>query len=246
MTKAIISFFKYMLISIILLFNNVDIRANECKQCHFEQYTIYGNSIHAKHMECSDCHNRTLKEIIHPPESFNKVNCNICHDTINKHGSGSSRDRPNCYDCHSKHLILPSHNQNSSVNYRNLKFTCKKCHEYVLQDKTYLMFLPSFILSSHIKQNASMAYDRYNCIGCHQGMASHGHKVSITNERCSNCHKSIGKTKIFLGSFHKRFDILEQPFESIAGVMYQLFILISIVIFVLIISKTNSKRKKEL
>lgn len=218
------------------------VSAAECKECHLNQFYLYQKSIHANYVECIDCH-----KMIHNDQNISSpiyptVKCNNCHYIQNKHGVGSLKERPQCVDCHNKHLILSHRDAESSVNRQNFRFTCSRCHQDQFQETNYLMFLPSFIIRSHKKQEISKNYSRSDCIGCHQGKAVHGNDSLLSQNRCDICHKPLGKSSIYLGSFHKKFNIKNQPFESVAAILYQLILLFSIFIsLTVVVIKKGSK-----
>ncbi|NOY57597.1 MAG: hypothetical protein GXO75_01510 [Calditrichaeota bacterium] len=119
-----------------------------CSQCHFGVYEQFKNSIHSplrtktkkKLPTCYDCHQaHTIQRI--DKKSFRQQilgECGDCHKTesetyfttyhgkVSKLGSGKTAK---CSDCHGSHNILPPEDPKSTLSYKNIIQTCKKCHK---------------------------------------------------------------------------------------------------------------------
>lgn len=134
---------------------NID---NTCGQCHVDQLTEYGTSIHARALlhgvlesaTCTDCHGE--HQILHPDSAYLVAShdvCIGCHTDpklIRKYGLSENvvstyvdsyhglsiqlgkKNAATCGSCHENHRILPSRDPLSSVNKQNLVNTCRKCH----------------------------------------------------------------------------------------------------------------------
>jgi len=123
-----------------------------------------------------------------------------------KHGQAfmaAKPNAPNCYGCHTRHYVFGKRDKRSTVNRANLVTTCGACHKERKID-TLLGRLATFRLQAHRKGDLSFAYDRDNCIDCHQGNAVHGERVS--EAPCARCHDTTKKIKgvalAGLGPFH--------------------------------------------
>jgi cytochrome b subunit of formate dehydrogenase len=99
---------------------------------------IYDQSIHAD-LSCVDCHTDLagIKDYPHA-EELKLVDCGTCHEDVQAEYSKSMHGlkfihmeelAPHCWDCHTKHDILPSSNPKSSTYFQNLPNTCCGCHE---------------------------------------------------------------------------------------------------------------------
>jgi cytochrome b subunit of formate dehydrogenase len=100
-----------------------------------------------------------------------------------------------CSDCHTAHKVLPKSNPESTVAYKNVPNTCRKCHEGIFNQ---------FETSTHGKLWASGATRGPVCVTCH---TAHGirstESVSFREgiaSGCSNCHAK--KAPTYQDSFH--------------------------------------------
>ena len=82
----------------------------------------------------------------------------------------------------------------------------------------YLSWFPSLQVVSHGKQDLSRAYDRSNCLGCHQGAGAHGEKKPINDQDCTRCHNDL------IGFIHPKADSAKQPGILASAWIYQLFL----------------------
>ncbi len=207
----------------------------------------FRTSAHAQELSCLDCHTGVVDERHQLTAGSGAVDCAQCHDQENRHGLHGLENRPKCYACHTRHRILASKNKHSSVNPGQLRNTCRACHPAECGETDYLSFLPSLQLSSHKKQDFGRDYSRLNCIGCHQGMASHGEDEIIDEQSCYKCHRSRQDASSLLGYIHPRADRLMQPGTFTAAVIYQIaavFLLIGgFGYFIRIIAGNSSKGK---
>ncbi len=121
--------------------------AATCGNCHRGIFNKFTQSIHSPLVNdtekplptCSDCHSsHTIKE--HQKSAFvHQVTsqCGNCHKELAEtyfetmHGKAYTLgylDAAKCSDCHGSHNILAVDDPHSSVGYRNIVSTCKKCH----------------------------------------------------------------------------------------------------------------------
>jgi hypothetical protein len=122
------------------------------------------------------------------------------------------------------HGILEKENALSSVYPENLKETCKKCHPVECGQTDYLSWLPSIQIASHKKQDFSRAYEKGNCLGCHQGMAAHGEEEPINDQGCYTCHLyQKGQSRLW-GYIHPRADFKKRPTIFVAAIISLLFL----------------------
>ena len=210
----------------------------DCFDCHGEEsqesslkipLRAFKTSAHAKELSCLDCHTGVVDDNHQETVGSGAVDCGQCHDQENRHGLQGLENRPKCYSCHTRHRILASKNEHSSVNPEQLRHTCQTCHPIECGSKNYLSFLPSLQLSSHKKQDFAGNYSRLNCIGCHQGMASHGEDKIISEENCHTCHRSGQDASLLMGYIHPQADYYKQPGIFAAGVIYQIAAVILII-----------------
>lgn len=210
----------------------------DCINCHGEKsqessFQIpvgdFKTSAHAKELSCLDCHTRVVDDSHQETAGSGAVDCGQCHDQENRHGLQGLENRPKCFSCHTRHRILAPEDENSSVNPRQLKYTCQNCHPVECGQTDYLSFLPSLQLSSHKKQDFGRDYSRFNCIGCHQGVASHGQDEIISKQNCHKCHRSRQDASLLMGYIHPMADRLKQPGIFTAAVIYQIAVVILLI-----------------
>ncbi len=139
---------------LILNHKNPDSSVNEknipatCSTCHRGIYMEYRDSVHfsvdKRKMNdlptCTTCHtthkisdvkmDKFMKEVTHT--------CGSCHKDLSKsymntmHGKTYQlgyQKSAKCSDCHNSHHILKVDDPESSVGYKNIVNTCRKCHE---------------------------------------------------------------------------------------------------------------------
>ncbi len=170
----------------------------------------YDYSSHAG-FECIDCHS-SIEDVPHE-ENLPPVNCVTCHEEAGEvykwHGrlkAGEDPDIPDCADCHGKHDILNSAENNSRINPRNLPQTCGSCHENldIIKKHDILVAKPIKVYGSSVHGKAawgglSMAA---TCNDCHSSDNT-AHKILSPKDRtssinhfnipntCGKCHTSI-------------------------------------------------------
>jgi len=210
----------------------------DCIDCHDEKSQesslqipvgAFKTSAHAKELSCLDCHTGVVDDSHQQTVGSGVVDCTQCHDQENRHGLLRSENRPKCYSCHTRHRILASEDEHSSVNLGQLIYTCRTCHPVECGETDYLSFLPSLQLGSHKKQDFGGDYSRLNCIGCHQGMASHGEDEIISEQTCHKCHRSRQDASLLMGYIHPQADHIKQPGIFAAAVIYQIAVIILLI-----------------
>lgn len=205
----------------------------DCAKCHEKGSTDstltlsieeFEASIHGREITCQDCHTGVKDEDHQTKKGYGTVDCSQCHDQQNRHALHSkSENRPHCYSCHTKHGILEKDNASSSVYPERLKETCRGCHAFECGEVDYLSWLPSLQIASHRKQDFSQAYERTNCIGCHQGLAAHGEEGQLNDHDCYKCHLPKKGQAGLWGYIHPRADYDKQPGVFAAATIYQFF-----------------------
>ena len=202
--------------------------SEDCIRCHHEggkesslQIDVEGfkHSAHGAVLSCLDCHGNIQHESHEKMKAPSAVSCTECHEQENRHGLSQGREqRPTCYSCHTKHRILGKGDPLSSVYPQALKETCAECHRSECGREDYLSWFPSLQVVSHGKQDLSRAYDRSNCLGCHQGAGAHGEKKPINDQDCTRCHNDL------IGFIHPKADSAKQPGILASAWIYQLFL----------------------
>ena len=227
---------RLMLLFSIFLFSSVFAQSNEtCMDCHEDEdmtafikdtveisayidLEVYENSIHGD-MDCIDCH-----ADIDDPEDHNedleKVNCADCHEdeqaefSTSIHALAMEEDHiegAECKDCHGKHNILPSDDENSMTYKLNIEFTCGECHTKpeVLKQlgirgegpvKAYHGSVHDKILHENPEKNAP------TCINCHD----YHNVLRKTNPNCTFAKNQVPET---CGQCHEK--ILDEYKQSI-------------------------------
>ncbi len=183
---------------------------DNCISCHGDsrnkdipQISIaeFNASIHGAMITCAECH-PYIEEGHEAGNVIEKVNCNNCHQQANLHGASSAaQNRPDCYICHTKHSILSSKVENSSVNRDQLMVTCSGCHETQYGKSGYMKWFTSIRIRSHKKEDPGRAFNEQNCVGCHQGKAIHGTSENISEDLCAKCHMKDNRNAM-MGRFH--------------------------------------------
>lgn len=187
----------------------------------------FQNSIHGDELSCLDCHASIMGKDHEKGTEAIPVDCNKCHEQENIHGSGTeARDRPKCYNCHGKHNILKKDEYRSSVHWIQLKYTCSECHPVECGEGEYLSWMPSLQIKSHKKQDFSMDYDRFNCVGCHQGQAAHGEKQMQDGQDCHLCHMKLKDYEPIMNYIHPRADHENKPAIFFAAIVSNVFLLL--------------------
>ena len=211
--------------------------SEDCIHCHEEggkesarviSTEQYEASVHGRgDISCQDCHSGVEDESHQDRRGSGRVNCGECHDQVNNHGMQSKSDnRPQCHSCHTSHAILEKDNPASAVHPDRLKESCSVCHPLECGDVDYMSFLPSLQIASHGKQDFSQAYERTNCIGCHQGMAAHGEEEKLDDQTCYKCHLPGAEQAGLWGYVHPRADVEKQPDTHMAANVYQIALMV--------------------
>jgi len=233
--------------------------SGDCVRCHAKggsesklQISVpdFKSSVHGDKISCQECHTGVVdvKHIKDP--DLGTVDCSRCHEQKNLHGMGAGAAiRPQCYSCHTRHNILSSGNAASSVAPAGLQGTCGKCHPRECGNKDYLTWLPSLQISSHKKQDFARAYDRNNCLGCHQGRAAHGEEGQVDQQQCYRCHlSSKGSQGPLMGYIHPVADYAAQPAVFASALIYQMLLAALLIggfrFYVGRFSRKNNDRKR--
>lgn len=210
----------------------------ECHQTGSEDSQLhisvqeFNDSAHGEETTCLDCHTGVVDDDHQGIEGSGAVYCGQCHEQENRHGGiGLDVERPNCYDCHSKHNILDKTDPASTVHRDRLPDTCGECHPVASgQNKGWFAWFPSFQVASHNKADFSTSFDKDNCLGCHQGAGAHGETEPIDEQQtCYKCHSPALDSAMW-GLMHPDASAQMQPGVFAAGVIYQIFIVIALVI----------------
>jgi hypothetical protein len=178
-------------------------------------------SAHAD-LDCRDCHRRVVVEGHACRPKSGAVACADCHDQVDRHGGSEAQNRPHCHQCHTRHHILPSGDAASSTNPDRLAATCAQCHPAQSGHEDYLSWLPLVKIATHPKADFSAGrYRNDNCLGCHQGRASHGQAGALNQDPCGRCHMNAQGGNAMLGRFHAQADPDHQPVVYAAALAYQ-------------------------
>ncbi len=104
----------------------------------FVDHTVFQATVHAEN-GCISCHDDAdVEEGEEHPVPLASVVCANCHEDIGEeyensmHGqariNAGDLQAPKCYDCHTKHSILPPSDKRSSTFPLNIPTTCGRCH----------------------------------------------------------------------------------------------------------------------
>jgi len=170
---------------------------DDCLDCHNDpdlttekngkEYSLFVDgdqfaaSIHADN-GCISCHEEAEVDGDEHPFPMTPVACGNCHDVEEAdygnslHGkemTAGDEFAPHCYDCHSKHYILPETDKHSTIFKLNIPFTCGRCHKEG-SDTTKAHDFPE----KNILENYSMSIHG-------EGLFRKGLTVTAV---CSSCH----------------------------------------------------------
>lgn len=212
----------------------------ECIACHRtgseeseRQISIseYERSVHGQEITCLDCHTDVVDDNHQTVEGSGMVDCSACHDQKNQHGSkGPEENRPRCYTCHTRHNMLAKTDPASTVHPDQFATTCSPCHAMATGKTDYFSWFPSFRIASHPKADFATDYSDRNCLGCHQGAATHGEEEPIVDQDCHKCHRSTEVDGAMWGRIHTRADRKDQPAVFAAATIYQVSIVIGVIL----------------
>lgn len=180
----------------------------------FVDYATFQETIHAEN-GCVSCHeDAAVDEGEEHPVPLATVFCGNCHDQIetmyedSMHGQerliAKDLQAPKCYNCHTKHRILPPSDKRSATYPLNIPDTCGHCHEEGSD-----MTRDHNIGESYIVQKYSMSIHGKGlyldglivtavCSSCHaphnvqppSDPRSSVHRDNIS-ETCNQCHVGI-------------------------------------------------------
>lgn len=191
----------------------------------------YETSVHGQEITCLDCHTDIVDDDHQTTEGSAMVDCSACHEQEDRHGSeGSEKNRPHCYDCHTRHHILTKGDPASSVHPDHFSTTCGSCHAMATGKTGYFSWFPSFRIASHPKADFAGDYSAQNCLGCHQGAAAHGEEDPVVDQDCHKCHRSMETVGAMWGRIHPTADRKDQPAIFAAASIYQLSIVIGVIL----------------
>jgi hypothetical protein len=247
-----------ILLIILISFSSLPVFAyteEECVACHATgtgesqkklDLTAFKSSVHPRNnLGCQDCHTRVLDKTHETEQGQDPVDCSQCHEQENLHGGGSQQDlQPQCHDCHTRHNIRPKTDETSSIHSGNLKDTCGRCHPKESGQIDALSFLPSIKISTHEKQDFSLACQKDNCIGCHQGQAVHGQEEPINDQNCRVCHFDSNGKSALLGVIHLHTDSDRQPEVFTASLIHLVFLGVIVILGLgVYVKKTTDPRR---
>jgi hypothetical protein len=191
----------------------------------------YEASVHGQEVTCMECHTRVVDDQHQTLKGSGAVDCSECHEQENRHGQGATpQDRPRCHDCHTRHNMLGKDDPASSVHAENLPETCAACHAAESGQTGYFAWLPSIQIASHNKADFAAAYEKGNCIGCHQGKGVHGEDETIDDQDCYKCHRSAEAEGALWGYMHPKADWNLQPATFASASLYQVILIVGLIV----------------
>jgi hypothetical protein len=206
----------------------------ECIDCHdlsasesrlTMDAAAFEKSVHAESAECTDCHTEIVDESHTTTPGSGAVDCGVCHDQENRHGFGGlGENRPDCYHCHTRHTIRSIHDPAATIHPDHLEQTCAACHPTQSGQVGYFSWLPSLKIATHPKADLSGRFNMDNCLGCHQGRASHGGAEPVSDDNCDQCHLTADGRNPMLGVMHPEADPATQAGVFSVAVVYQIVI----------------------
>ncbi len=198
-----------------------------CLVCHADKRIVrenqefvlkYKESIHAKYINCSDCHTgHKILRSSDPSSTVARANiakvCANCHKEVSENYFNSEHGKaflsgfessPTCTDCHGEHDIMRVTSSKSKISRANEIKICLNCHLDNPDVRSRMTHTSSFI-ASYEKSVHGRLYHSGNqeaavcsdCHGAHEMM-----KVSNPNSRiykfnivstCGKCHTQIAE-----------------------------------------------------
>lgn len=191
----------------------------------------YEASVHGPEITCLECHTGVVDDQHESTKGSGAVDCSVCHEQENRHGlNGPEERRPECYDCHTRHHMLSKTDPASAVHPDKLATTCAGCHPVESGETDFFSWFPSYQIASHNKGDFATAYNKANCLGCHQGAAVHGESAPIDDQNCYKCHQSQDAASAMWGYMHPKPDMKTQPSVFAAASIYQVFIALGLIV----------------
>ncbi|MFZ0133187.1 MAG: hypothetical protein WAK95_11630 [Desulfobacterales bacterium] len=190
----------------------------------------YEASVHGPQITCQECHTGVVDDQHQSTKGSGAVDCSACHEQENRHGlKGPEEQRPHCYDCHTRHHVLSKTDPASAVHPDQLASTCAGCHPAASGETDFFAWFPSYRIASHNKADFANAYEKDNCLGCHQGAAAHGEEAPINAQDCYKCHRSPVAADALWGYMHPKPVVKTQPAVFTAASIYQVFVAIGLI-----------------
>lgn len=173
-------------------------------------------------------HDKTTGFIVRPTHQQISAICGGCHEDptfvrrfnarigtdqrkmydLSRHGkiAGAGDEKsPTCTNCHGSHSILPVDSPNASVNRRQVRELCSKCHadkDYMLPYGLQATQADKWAKSVHGKAFAEGHEKSPTCTGCHSPHAGTLPGTASVAALCDRCHQD--ERDLFLKSPHSR------------------------------------------
>lgn len=185
-------------------------RYESCKNCHEDEYTHSGDSVHGAAIRegrleaatCVDCHGSHDIQTPDEPRQRISLTCGKCHGAVfeqyrtSVHGEAlfvdSNPDVPTCIDCHGVHNINDPTTNLFRVRSPEL---CAKCHadaelmaKYDITPNVFDSYLTDFhgtTVALFEQQDPNVATNKavcYDCHGVHDIARSDGEKSKVVRE----------------------------------------------------------------
>lgn len=189
----------------------------------YVDYKAFSQTIHAEN-GCVSCHeDADVEEGEDHPVPLASVACWDCHETIgekykeSQHGQArmvsEDMEAPECYNCHTKHRILPPTDPRSSTYPLNIPTTCGNCHHegsQVTKDHKFpeSNIVQKYSMSIHgkglyedgliVTAVCSSCHTPHSVFGPNDPRSSVNRKNIV--QTCNRCH--VGIVNTFLKSVH--------------------------------------------
>jgi uncharacterized protein with PIN domain len=172
----------------------------------------FSNSVHSD-VECIDCHQDINAEDLPHRETFERVDCGVCHDNSQEmyneglHGKAYARGdplAPTCTTCHGNHYIIPVSDHNSAVAPLKIPLLCGKCHRegtevqlqrHIPKDKILENYSQSIHGEGLLKKGLVVSATCVSCHSPHRILPHTDTRSTIARNNiaatCSACHVEI-------------------------------------------------------
>ncbi len=153
--------------------------------------------------ECIECHRSGSEE-------------SELQISVEEYKSSIHGQEVTCMECHTKVLDEEHESEEGSG-----AATCRECHPAASGEVSFWVRLSSFPISSHKKGDFGNAYEKSNCLGCHQGTGAHGEKAPINDHKCHKCHLNPDAEDAMWGDMHPKID--KKPAMLVSATLYLFF-----------------------
>ncbi|MFA5906862.1 MAG: 4Fe-4S dicluster domain-containing protein, partial [Desulfobacula sp.] len=186
-----------------------------------------------------------------PVFAYTEEECVACHatdrgesqkkiDLASFKASVHPQSNLSCQDCHTR-VLDKTHETAQGQD----PVDCSQCHPRESGPIDALSFLASMKISTHEKQDFSLACQKDNCIGCHQGQAIHGKGEPTGNQNCRVCHFDPDGSSALLAIIHLGTGSDKKPVLALLDIIFIIAALITLWIGISRLRTLRASQRKE-